>query len=61
MHPSAKIPLNKLNWKAKYEMENLVNLRLLNSWMAKLSISKIIDVTNIYNLDIKDSQSKIPR
>jgi RP/EB family microtubule-associated protein len=42
--PDTKIPLSKLNWAAKQECEILTNLRLLNSWMERLKVGRVLDV-----------------
>ena len=44
VHPG-RVPLSKVNWKAKTEYDNLYNLKLLTTTMNSLKINKQIDVS----------------
>lgn len=58
IHPG-KVPLSKVNWKAKMDYEFVYNFKILQQSFIKLNISKPIDVIKIFvlmNLEYKKSR-----
>jgi hypothetical protein len=55
VHPEAKVPLNKLVWSPKSEAEILHNLKLVNIWMDKLNMGKVLEVEGSANVGLEAS------
>eukprot|EP01017_Pseudomicrothorax_dubius_P022316 TRINITY_DN2410_c0_g1_i2.p1 TRINITY_DN2410_c0_g1~~TRINITY_DN2410_c0_g1_i2.p1 ORF type:complete len:302 (-),score=62.82 TRINITY_DN2410_c0_g1_i2:157-1062(-) len=50
-----KIPLHKVNWRAKYEYEFIYNFKLLQQAFTKCSITKYVDVERLVKARYQDN------
>jgi RP/EB family microtubule-associated protein len=54
VHPG-KVPINKLNWKAKFEHEIRNNYKILKKAFDNLGINKIIDENKLVKCKYQDN------